>query len=116
MRRYAQDETDLLCGMFGGPVGEVVCLLHRSDDDLAGELTGTLGTHAALAAGRVRADVEECWVTLEGDATEVEWREIERMAIDTLGVAGIRRSPCHGSRKLARRRSRIVRTKKHPAR
>src|SRR5579864_1166744 len=91
-------EQELLGGMFGGLTRETCCLPHRSDSELTAALETVLGKHAALRSGRVRYGVSQRWVSVDGIATDSEWRELERKVLGIEGIAGahLRRMPAFG--------------------
>ena len=82
----------------------------RDDSDIARAIAHILQWNVQIPEGRVRARVENGWVTLDGEVDhEFQRREVERMVRQVRGVTGvldnITVAPTAG-RRLSRRRSR----------
>ena len=73
--------NDLTLKLAGGP---------RDDSDIATAIAHVLDNNVQIAEGRVHAQVEHGWVTLEGEVDyEYQRREIERMVRQVRGVIDV---------------------------
>jgi osmotically-inducible protein OsmY len=65
--------------------------LPRDDSDIARAIAHVLEWNVQVPEGRVHAEVENGWVTLDGEVDyDYQKREVERMVNHVRGVAGVR--------------------------